>query len=455
MIQVNAETIIRGKLFRSIVLYCLPVILIGLIQNLFNAVDLMVLGIMADDRAIAAVGAPVSLIGLLQNTFFGFSSGAKVVLARLIGAEQALKTKRTISTSLILGLILGILTTVVGIVFVPTFLRITNCPAECMADAILYARIYLLAAPAIMLYNYGSAILAASGDSQRPLYYMLVSGCMNVVLNFAFCLILPQKVAAVAISTAISQLVGAVLVCLRLTKMEGICRVRLKHMRWSWISFRQLIVNGLPIGLSSALYPLANLQIQPQTNSFGTAVMAGNSAMGSIEGLVGSIASSPWASTTTVFVGQNLGAGKPDRVRKSIVYSLGIVITLGLILGILGTVFSRFLISFYVTEEAAIAAAQTRMVYTLLPYAVCAVNGVLSHVIQAFGYSFFCTANSIVSVLLFRVFWMHLIYPQTPTFDMLCRCYLVSWCLMLVINVTFTLYLYRGKFKKGRLKKML
>ena len=454
MIRIKNVDIVHGNLLKSIVRYCVPVILIGLVQSMFNAVDLVVLGKMADTTAVASVGATTSLIHLLVNSFFGFSSGAKVVLARLLGANEEDKVRRTVSTSMLLATLLGCLTAVAGFFLAPVFLRVTDCPAECFDGAALYMRVYLAAAPAIMLYNFGSAVLSASGDSQRPLYYMLVSGGMNVVLNFVLCWLMPQKVAAVAIATAVSQIVGALLVLMRLLRMEGACRLNLRKLRWSRFAFRKLMVNGAPLALYSARYPVANLQIQAQTNSFGAAVMAGNSAAISIEGMIGPVASSAWASTTTVFVGQNLGANKPERVKKSILYPLCISTALGLLLGVAAMLFSRPLLSLYVSEEAAILGGRIRMTYVVLPYAIACANGILSHVIQAFGYSAFCTVNSVVSVLLFRVFWMNLVYPLCPTFDTVCQCYLVSWCLILVVNVAFTLYLYKGKFKKGRLKKL-
>lgn len=284
---------------------------------------------------------------------------------------------------------------------------------------------------------------------------MLISGGLNAVLNFLLCLILPQKVVAVAVSTAISQTVGAVLVVIRLLRTEGICRLDLKHLRWSHSAFQKLVLNGAPIGLQSALYPIANLQIQAQVNSFSTATIAGNSAMASIEGLVSSVAVSPWSTSTTAFVCQNIGANQPERVKKSIRYHMEISVALGLIFGLLGVALSRPLSSLYVHgDEAAIAAAQTRMLYTLLPYIINCLNGILSHVIQSFGWSFFCMLNSVVSVFLFRILWMNVIYPLYPTFAVICQCYTLSWSIMLIVNISLTLYLYHGRFKKGKLKKM-
>ena len=264
-----------------------------------------------------------------------------------------------------------------------------------------------------------------------------------------------QKVAAVAIATAVSQAAGAFCVIYRLCKMDGICRLDLRRMKWNGSAFWRIFANGAPIGLSNALYPIANLQIQTQINSFGAAAIAGNSAMGSIETLVSSICSGPWASTVAVFTGQNLGAKKYDRVKKSIFYNIAIGATLGVIFGVVATVFSRQLLSLYVSEAEAIKYGQTRMMYTLLPFFVNSLNAIIGHTVQAFGYSSFSSANSIISVLGFRVLWMQFVYPYFNTYGMLTQCFLVSWLTMLVVNVIFFSYLYFAKFKRGKLKKMI
>lgn len=452
MLRAKNVDMLHGNLFKTILIYSFPLFLISLIQNLFNAVDIMVLGAVADTNAVAAVGATSPILQLLINAFFGISSGAKVVLARLLGAQKYKRASKTVSTSIITGFALGILTATVGVILTPVFLRMTNCPAECFDGALLYMRIYVLASPAIMLYNFGSAILQVSGDSQRPLYYMIISGLLNVALNLALCMIMTEKVAAVAIATAISQIAGAVLVLLRLCRMDGPCRLKLRTLHWSSSSFGKIMKNGIPIGLSTALFPLANLQIQGAINSFGAATMAGNSAAISIEALVSTATSTPWASAATVFVGQNLGANNQVRVKKTILYTLSASIALSVVLCNIGYLFSRQLLSLYVSEEAAIAAGKIRLLYVFLPYSIAAINTILGHTIQAFGYSLFSTINSVFSVLLFRAFWMTLIYPLYPTYSCLCQCYLVSWFLILIVNVSFTSYLYFGKFKKGKLK---
>ncbi|MBQ9783369.1 MAG: MATE family efflux transporter [Clostridia bacterium] len=455
MMRMKNVDMVHGKLIKSIILYAIPILLMGLIQKLFNAVDVMVLGAMADTNAVASVGATSSLVHLLIDSFFGISNGTRVVLSRMLGAREEEKARKTASTSMLIAVILGVATAVLGFVFAPIFLDWTNCPAECLDGAVTYLRLYLLAAPAILIYNFGSAILEVSGDTRRPLLYMMISGALNVVLNFALCMVLEEKVAAVAIATAVSQLVGAVLVVLRLFRMDEICQLRWNRMRWSNSAFGSIMKNGLPIALYSALYPMANLQIQAQVNSFGPAYMAGATATSNLDGILSTVAAAPMASAITAFVGQNMGAGKPERVKKTILFCSSVSIVMGLILGVIGTLCSRPLVSLFVSEEAAIAAGRERLWYVMFPHFIACANTCLSRVIQSFGYSTFTTVNSVVTVLVFRVFWTAVVYNANPTFGMLCLCFPVSWALACAINLPVTLYLYFGRYKKGTLKKML
>ena len=221
MAKIKNVDMINGNLLGAIIRFSIPIILIGLIQNLFNAVDMVVLGQMADTYAVASVGATSVILGLLVNVFLAISQGAKVVLARFLGAKEEERVKKTVSTAMITGLSLGILSAVVGTLLAKPFLVLTDCPADCMDGALLYMRIYIASAPAIMVYNFGTSVLTVSGDSQRPLYYMIAAGLLNVILNFVLCLILPQKVVAVAVATVASQVLGAILVLNRLAHVEG------------------------------------------------------------------------------------------------------------------------------------------------------------------------------------------------------------------------------------------
>ena len=227
----------RGPLIPLIIAYAIPLILSTLIQTLFNAVDTVVLGNMADSTAVASVGATSSIVHLLISTFVGIASGLKIIMARYFGARNRAAIKRSADTALLTAFWLGVLIALVGIFSAPWFLRMTGCPEECFAGALLYIRIYVGAAPAIMIYNFGSSIITSAGDTQRPLYYIIAGGFLNVILNIILCLILPQKVIAVAVATAAAQVLCAFLVLYRLSNMEGDGRVDLRRMKFHFGSF--------------------------------------------------------------------------------------------------------------------------------------------------------------------------------------------------------------------------
>lgn len=424
-----------GVLWKAIVTYAIPLIIGTLVQNCFSAIDLMVLGNMADSDAVASVGAASPIIGLVINSFIGIVGGSKIILAHQFGAKNSAQIKKTVDTSMLTAVGLGVLIALLGVPLAPGILHLTNCPAECFAGAVIYIRIYVAAAPAILIYNFGSAVLTSSGDSQRPLYYIIISGLVNVLLNILLCLILPQKVIAVAVATAVSQLVGALLVIRRLCSMEGDGRLVLGHIQYDAYSFGQIMKQGLPLALNMALYPLANLQIQAAINTFGVSAIAANSACGSIEGVPNAFSSS-FASTATVFIGQNLGAGKDKRAKSSFWYCLIITCVVGLILGVGIYLTGEFWLSFFIPgDEAGIRYGMSRMFYVVLFYFIACANGVLGASIQTHGYAAYTSLCSILGVCGFRFVWMTFIYPLFETFDMLMGCFLISWTLVLISNI--------------------
>ncbi len=446
--------ILEGNLFRSILAFGFPLLLVSLLQSLFNAVDIAVLGQMADTDAVASVGATTTIVHLLLNLSLGISAGAKIVLARLVGEREKEKISQAVYTTVVTALAIGAIVLVIGVSLAGVFLKITSCPSGIYGGARTYISIYFAAAPAIMLYNFGSNILQAAGDSKRPLYYMAISGLLNIVLNFVLCLVLPNKVAAVAIATAASQVVGAILVLRRILTLDGDCRFIPKKEKWSSHAFKKLMVNGIPIGLSSSLYSIANLQIQSALNSFGPDAIAGNAAGTNIEGIVSAVSGVPWSATAGVFISQNLGAGKKKRVTRSILLCLAIPITISVVLSVSLLIFARPLLALFVDTDAAIKFGTLRVLYVSFPYFIATYNSILDATIQSFGYSAFCTAKSILCVFVFRMIWMAFVYPLCPTFAVLMQCFLVSWILISLVGTVFTLYLYFAKFKKDKISKM-
>lgn len=445
----------EGRLLPKIIQYAIPLILSTLIQQLFNAIDIVVLGNMADDVAVASVSATTSVTSLLVTSFVGLASGSRVVLARQIGARDHESVRKTTDTSLILSLIIGTVIAVVGFAVAPWFLEITNCPENCVSGALIYIRIYILAAPMILLYNFGSSAVTASGDTQRPLYYIMVGGVTNIVLNIILCLILPQKIIAVAVATVASQVICAVLISRRLLKMDGPCRVIVKKMRFCFKSFAEILRYGLPMMLVNALFPLSNLQIASAINSFDYLATAGNGAASTIENII-SATSGPIATTAATFMGQNIGARKPDRVKKTFLQCMLLTIVFGGTVGVVTFFTGRFWLGMIVgfDNEVAITFGLVRMSCTSLFYFVACINNVFGSALQAYGYSAVSAINSIFSVFVFRIIWMQGIYPHCadmPTYErffMVTFCFLVSWVIRMLVNIV-AYSVVRSKYQRG------
>ena len=450
MLRIKSVDATTGRILPAVIVYAIPLILATLVQTLFHAVDLIVLRYAADSVAIASVGATGTITTLIVHTFIGLSGGTNVILARFIGAKDHKNAHDTSSTALILALVLGVVAAVLGFVFAEPMLRLTKCPEDCFSGALIYLRIYFLSAPAIMLYSFGASILRTTGDTGRPLVYMLLSGSTNLVMNVILCFVMEEKVAAVAIATVASQLLGAILVVVRLCTMDGDCRISLRHVRVNFHILGRILRYGLPICLNSALFPIANLQIQSAINSFGSAATAGNTAAANLESIVSSTTTA-FGTAALTFIGQNLGAGKPDRVRKSFRIPATLAFLCGLTFGVLGYVFGDFLLSFFVGDDAtAIAYGLIRSRHILLFYFIGAMNQVYGSTLNAFGYSTFTSLNSIISVFALRLLWMNTVYRFFPTYECIFLCFFVSWILMFTVNTVMTLVVFR-KYKKGTL----
>ena len=432
ILKAKAVDATSGTLWKKIIIYAIPVILGAVVQNCFNAVDLIVLGNLADSTAVASIGATSAIISLLVNSFIGISGGSRLILAKLFGAKDREGIQKTIHTSLITAFSLGILILILALSLAPKFLLITDCPEDCIEGATVYLRIYVLAAPAILLYNFGSSALSASGDSQRPLYYIIISGLANIILNIILCLVLTQKVAAVAIATAVAQLIGAFLVLHRLSHMEGENRIELTKLRFDFPAFRHIMSQGLPLALSSALYPFSNLQIQTAINSYGVSAIAGNSAAGSLEGIFNSIPGA-FGTTASVFIGQNLGARQNSRARKAMLQCLAIGCGIGVVLGVSLYITGDFWLSLYLPDDPiGIQYGKIRMLFVQTFMSVGCAKGVYGVALQNCGYVPMTTLFSIIGIFGFRMFWMWCVYPHFPNFYVLMACFLVSWTIVLI-----------------------
>ena len=438
----------QGAILPQILRYSIPFLLSTLVQNLFSSIDIAVLGNFADTSAVAAMGATSSVNKVLIYLFTGIATGAGVVLARAVGARDGEKARRVVDTSMLFAFVGGLFLAVVGWVLAPLIMQWTGCPADCYDGAVLYIRIYLSAAPAVLLQNFGCTILNTLGNTKSPLYFMLVGGTMKVILNILLCVVLPNKVLAVALATAVSQILWAVLAVRRLCSGNDSVQLNLRHLQFDVSVLKQLLSQGIPISLYRVLFPLSDLQIQSAVNSFGSVVVAGNSAASSIESIVYAFVVT-LGSACSVFVGQNLGAEKPDRVRRSLGICMSLNLLIVTLMGVGAYSSGRFWLGLLIPDSPeSIDYAMIRMGFLTRNYVICGINGVLGPALQAFGYSALSSLNSILFVLVFRVGWMTFVYPQYQSYTCLIACFLVSWFLVMFTNIIMCLVVLI-RYRKG------
>jgi len=460
MVKSRRTLIFEGNIYSSIIKYSIPIMIASLVQILFNAVDLAVVGNFATSTSVAAVGVTSPATSLVVNSVSGLSGGVNALLARAIGEGDERRSRKIVGTAITVAFSAGVLIAVLGVFLTPTLLDVLNCKEEYIRDAATYMIIYVASAPAILLYGFGAAIIRVSGDSTRPLYYVVASGILNIILNFVLCLCLENKVVAVAVATLVSNLVSAVLVILHLVNINGPCNLDLKHISFSWRELGKILRYGIPVAFSNALYSLSNLQIQSEINNFGTEATAANAAAIQIEHII-SCFTGAFSTASLVFIGQNLGANNKERTKKSIFSSLALSAIISSFLGLLLYFTSTPTLKIFLSDDLlAISFGKVRLKYILSSFGIAAVNGIMSSAVQAFGYPNLPMINSFVSVLGFRVVWMTWIYPSfevTPdpvhNIGNVYSCYLFSWIMLTTVNIIFFLILY-ARYKRGYLKKM-
>ena len=447
------DSITSGKLFPAVIRFAIPLFISTLVQALFSAADTAVVGnfTVGDDTAVASIGAANPVISLLINGFVAFSTGASIIIARSIGADDRKMIKKAVDTSIVFSFLFGVFLTVTALIFAVPVLKLMECPEECFDSAVIYMRIYMLGTPAVMVYNFAGAIIRSEGDSARPLLYIIISGIVNLVTNILLCLILEDKVVAVAVATVLSQVASAVLVMLRLVrKLDGPCRFSFRRFGFDWRVLGTMLRYGIPLAIASAIYPIANLQIQPAINSYGPANLAGCTANTNVDNLTNALYTT-FNSANLTFVSQNMGAHNRKRVVQTILVCGICAFLSGLVFGLGAYYYGEPLLRLFIPgNEEAIFYGMKRMKYVTAFMWVAALNGSLGSSIQAFGYPTMSTLNTAISVLGFRIIWMNFVYNRAPTIDRLYVCYTISWCLtcfiyIILFVITFTKYRRREK----------
>lgn len=441
----------EGPLLKKILLYTFPIILTGILQLLFNAADLVVVGRCCGRLSIAAVGATGAIINLITNLFIGLSVGAGVTVAHALGAGHREDVSRTVHTAIPTAMISGLILTVVGIVGSKTFLRLMGTPSDVIDLSTTYMRIYFCGITASMVYNFGAAILRAAGDTKSPLYFLTAAGIVNVILNLIFVIVFNLNVAGVAIATTVSQIISAILIIWALMKRTDACKLSLKKMKLYRQQFMKILQIGFPAGIQGSLFSISNVIIQSSINSFGSIAVSGNSAAGNIEGFV-YMSMNSYSQTSVNFTGQNHGAGKLERLKKIMLICLVSVFITGFSLGILARLFGKPLLSIYIPgDKEAIRYGLIRMTYICIPYFLCGLMDVTTGLIRGIGYSVLPMIITIVGVCGLRIVWIYTIFriPKYHTLQNLYLSYTISWTITFITELIVFLVLLRRLQKRA------
>ncbi len=418
----------NGPLLKKVLQFAFPLMLTGILQLLYNAADIIVVGRFAGKTALAAVSSTGSLINLVVNLFMGLSVGASVAVARRYGAGDYAGVNRVLHTAFTLSVISGIFVGIVGLSLSRTLLEMMGSPDDVIDQATLYLRIYFVGIPCAMIYNYSAAALRAIGDTKRPLYYLSISGAVNVILNLILVIVFEMGVAGVAIATAVSQVVSMILIVICLLRSDGCIHLDFKKLRMDLAELKDILKIGLPAGLQSSVFSISNVLIQSSINSFGSAVMAANGAAGNIEGFIYTGMNSISQATLT-FMGQNLGAKRYDRVPRILGVCTVLVSAIGIIMGGASYIAGPILLKLYTTDPEVVDIGMIRLAFVAVPYFLCGLMEVYAGMLRGSGYSITPMIVSMLGACAFRVVWIYTVFAAFPTLNMLYISYPISWLL--------------------------
>lgn len=437
----------NGPLFGKILIFAVPLMLSGMLQLFFNAADIIVVGQFVGRTALAAVGSTGSLINLLVNVFVGLSVGTNVLVARYYGARDAKHLHETVHTSVLTSVLSGTALIVIGLILAEPLLTLMGTPDDVLDQAALYMRIYFVGMPASMLYNFGAAILRAVGDTKRPLYFLFISGIVNVILNLVLVLVFHLGVAGVAIATVTSQVISAVLVALCLIKTDAPYRLELKKLRIHKSKLLEIIKIGLPAGMQGAVFSISNVLIQSSINSFGSTVMAGSTAASNIENFVYTAMNALYQ-TALSFTGQNVGGGKYKRIGKIMRICVLDVTAIGILLGGGAYLCGSTLLSIYTSDPQVIQYGLERMMFVCLPYFLCGIMDTLVGSLRGMGYSIMPMIVSLTGACVLRIVWIMTIFQMNPTLSTLFLSYPVSWFVTALAHFICYLIVHHRFMKK-------
>lgn len=435
---------LNGSIWNKLPVFALPIAATGILEQLFNASDIAIVGNFAQTdktAAVAAVGANSPIIGLILNLFIGIALGANVVIANAIGRDDRQTVQKAVHTSMVVSVIGGVLVAIIGELIAEPLLTVLNVPDDVLELALLYLRIYFLGMPVILLYNFEAAIFRSIGETKMPLIALTLSGILNVLLNLFFVIVLKMSVNGVATATVLANVVSAGILYIKLIKSDKYIKVEFKKLRIDGKVFAKIMQIGLPAGIQSAVFAVANIVIQGAINSLGTVVIAASSAAFNIEIIAYNVMNS-FSQACTTFVGQNFGANKIDRCKKTLFLCLiedaiasGTAILIVLITG-------KFLLSIFNNDPEVIEIGYTRLVIIFIAYIFSMLYEVMSGYLRGFGFSLVPAILTTVGVCVLRIIWINTVFPANRTFVTIMTAYPVSLSTTAVL-IFIALIIYR------------
>lgn len=438
-----------GPLLKKLIAVSLPLALSGILQLLFNAADLIVIGRFSETstQSLAAVSSNVALINLVINVVIGLSIGTNVVMSQAIGRKDEDRAQRTVHTSLLIAVISGVAVGIVGVFCARYFLVWMKTDPEILDKATAYLSIYFIGTPANVLYNFGASILRAKGDTKRPLVYLSIAGAVNVVLNLIFVIVARLDVKGVAIATIVSQYISCIFIIIALLREKGYCRFALKKLRIHKRELLQILKVGLPSGILNSFFSIANVLIQTNLNVFGYSLVAGSSTASNLEGFVYTSMNAV-SNATVTFAGQNYGAKKPARIKKTALEASAMIIVISLVWTLILLTAGQYIARLYTADPVVIQYACDRMKILLPIYFVCGIVEVLVGCMRGMGYSLTPMLANFFCICVFRIVWIYTACKAYPSAQMLYMSWPISWVLNIVVDGIIMAVIYKREKRK-------
>ena len=424
----------NGTIMDKLISFSLPLMLSGILQLMFNAVDIIVVGRFSGSSALAAVGSTTALINVFTNLFIGISLGANVLAARFYAAGREKEMSETVHTAITLALISGIVMAFVGLFFSRLALEWMDTPADVIDQSALYMKIYFTGMPFFMLYNYGAAILRAVGDTKRPLFFLMISGAINALLNLLLVIVFHLGVAGVAIATVISQLISCFLVLRCLCRSESSYRLQFSKLMIRGIYFKQILQVGLPAGIQSTVINFSNVLLQSSVNSFGSIAMAGYTAANNIFGFL-YVSVNSITQACMSFTSQNYGVGRHKRMDRVLLDCLILSVVVSGVLGGSAYLFGPQLLTIYTKDPQVIACGVEILLYTTVTYFLCGIMDLFPGALRGMGHSAVPMILSVIGTVGMRIFWIYLIFPAHRSLSVLFISYPASWIFTIIMQV--------------------